>query len=96
MSAERFLETHGDTVRNALQVHARRMREAAAEAPGGYARVFREAAEKAEAALSNLEQRGYICKRCGGPSPVGVGYVSGGPASDVDECPCGHSVRAGT
>jgi len=41
---------------------------------------------------------GYVCKRCGGPAPVGVGYVS----HAVDDahasqgrmvCPCGYSMH---
>lgn len=40
---------------------------------------------------------GYVCKRCGGPSPVGVGYVStdrGAAAlsAAVQVCGCGYSV----
>lgn len=40
---------------------------------------------------------GYVCKRCGGPAPVGVGYVSTAPGAEVrsamvDACPCGYSV----
>lgn len=54
MNADEFLAEHGGAVRNALQSHARRMREAADGAPGAYARVFRESAEEAETALSDL------------------------------------------
>lgn len=39
---------------------------------------------------------GYECKRCGGPSPAGVGYVVYGGAGvtrNVSACKCGHSVR---
>jgi len=40
---------------------------------------------------------GYICKKCFGASPVGVGYVSDGSAAaaasaSVTSCPCGYSV----
>lgn len=38
---------------------------------------------------------GYVCKRCGGPSPVGVGYAIYGnhrARGDVAACPCGYSV----
>jgi len=40
---------------------------------------------------------GYVCKRCGGAAPVGVGYVSTAPGAAarsamVDACPCGYSV----
>ncbi len=35
---------------------------------------------------------GYICKQCGGASPVGIGYAANTPqVSDVESCPCGHS-----
>lgn len=37
---------------------------------------------------------GYICKKCGEPSPVGVGYTSAQPCTgDVARCPCGWSVN---
>ncbi len=40
---------------------------------------------------------GYVCKRCGGPSPAGVGHVDSTPgAADrsaaLPACGCGHSV----
>lgn len=40
---------------------------------------------------------GYVCKRCGGPAPVGVGFASSAPGAAarsamVDACPCGYSV----
>lgn len=42
---------------------------------------------------------GYICKKCGGPSPVGVGYATNVEATTtttttttpVTACPCGYS-----
>lgn len=43
---------------------------------------------------------GYVCKRCGFPSPVGVGYADAPPTDytaaqlAVTSCPCGYSVRA--
>ena len=42
---------------------------------------------------------GYVCKRCGGPSPVGVGYAAPGAAAaaaseGLTRCQCGYSVRA--
>lgn len=42
---------------------------------------------------------GYICKRCGGPAPVGVGYVvQGKPAEAASAyrsmCDCGYSRKA--
>jgi hypothetical protein len=48
---------------------------------------------------------GYICKKCGGPSPVGVGYATNVEAATtttpVTACPCGYSqeptpLKAGT
>jgi hypothetical protein len=39
---------------------------------------------------------GYICKQCGDPSPVGVGYTTNAPATgDVETCPCGYSCTLG-
>lgn len=40
---------------------------------------------------------GYVCKRCGGPSPAGVGYADGtdGAAersAGLSACGCGYSV----
>lgn len=42
---------------------------------------------------------GYVCKKCGGPSPMGVGYASHVPGSGkasaaVTECACGYSGTA--
>lgn len=42
---------------------------------------------------------GYVCKECGGPSPMGVGYVDFQPgaterSAGLTECACGHSQRA--
>lgn len=42
---------------------------------------------------------GYVCKRCGGPAPVGVGFASSAPGAAArsairDACPCGYSVAA--
>lgn len=42
---------------------------------------------------------GFICKKCAGPSPVGVGYVADGEAAaeasaGVTVCPCGNSRTA--
>ena len=39
---------------------------------------------------------GFMCKVCGGPSPLGVGYVDGRPGAaqaseHVTACPCGYS-----
>lgn len=45
---------------------------------------------------------GYRCKRCGGPAPVGVGYVYGtiggytAKQLAVVSCPCGYSQAAHT
>lgn len=41
---------------------------------------------------------GYVCKACGNPSPLGIGYVSHGNAAwlashGISECACGHSVK---
>ncbi len=41
---------------------------------------------------------GYVCKACGDPSPVGIGYASHGNAAwlashGISECACGHSVK---
>ena len=41
---------------------------------------------------------GYVCKACGNPSPLGIGYVSHGKAAWLasqllSECACGHSVK---
>lgn len=38
---------------------------------------------------------GYICKQCGGPAPMGVGYASTEGAAEMSslkECACGYSV----
>ena len=39
------------------------------------------------------EGTGYACKRCGGPSPVGVGFKLATPTTitNISECACGHS-----
>ncbi len=43
---------------------------------------------------NGLPTTGFICKECGLPSPVGVGYASMAPEqTDVDACPCGYSVK---
>ena len=47
--------------------------------------------------LSN-ERCGYVCKACGNPSPLGIGYASHGKAAwlasqSLSECACGHSVK---
>ncbi len=44
---------------------------------------------------------GFICKKCGGPSPIGVGYFADGTTAGLRSqsakaCPCGHSQTAGT
>lgn len=44
------------------------------------------------------EPFGYVCKSCGGPSPVGVGYIAQGQdaesaSASVDHCACGYSRR---
>lgn len=43
-----------------------------------------------------MQEHGYVCKQCGGPSPMGIGYVDNRPgaghvSSYVTRCPCGHS-----
>lgn len=42
------------------------------------------------------QQTGYICKRCGSPSPAGVGYASAivVPQPVPESCACGYSRRA--
>lgn len=42
------------------------------------------------------EGPGYVCKVCGGPAPLGVGFVDETPGARarseaVGVCPCGHS-----
>lgn len=39
---------------------------------------------------------GYVCKRCSGPAPTGVGYASSKvPCDDARlSCDCGYSVKA--
>lgn len=42
---------------------------------------------------------GYVCKRCGGPAPVGVGYAAPGSeaaaaSEGLTRCACGYSVHA--
>ncbi len=44
-----------------------------------------------------MSECGYICKRCGGASPVGVGYVANGveaaqASEGLTRCACGYSV----
>ena len=41
---------------------------------------------------------GYICKKCHGPAPYGVGYIDNTPgaleaSTGRDECPCGESKK---
>lgn len=41
----------------------------------------------------------FICKTCGGPSPLGVGYTATGAQAaaasvELDQCPCGESQAA--
>ena len=43
---------------------------------------------------------GYMCKQCGAPSPVGVGYVDTRPGAaqaseQLEACACGHSRTPG-
>ncbi len=49
--------------------------------------------------LMPLPDHGYICKKCGQASPVGVGYVADGAAAAavsaaITVCPCGNSRTA--
>ena len=42
---------------------------------------------------------GYMCKKCGQPAPLGVGYTDTSPGAaqasqQVTSCPCGHSQTA--
>jgi hypothetical protein len=42
---------------------------------------------------------GYVCKSCGNPSPIGVGYTDNTPGAReaslaITRCQCGHSVAA--
>ena len=44
-----------------------------------------------------MNDHGYICKRCHGPAPVGVGYVANGAdaaqaSAGLTRCACGYSV----
>ena len=44
-----------------------------------------------------MNDHGYICKRCHGPAPVGVGYVAPGveaaaASEGLTRCACGYSV----
>lgn len=43
----------------------------------------------------NQTSTGYICKHCGGHSPIGVGYAASTKAASnahlVTSCPCGWS-----
>lgn len=68
-----------------------------------YRRVV--AAELASEAIAERVARkvarsaGFVCKQCGGPSPVGVGYVditdgAAARSAGVTVCRCGHSVHA--
>jgi hypothetical protein len=46
--------------------------------------------------LLDGEIPGYICKLCGEPSPIGVGYVTYDPDAYLSSfgrqaCPCGYS-----
>lgn len=39
---------------------------------------------------------GFVCKKCGGPSPVGIGFVADGTdaaarSADLTTCQCGYS-----
>jgi len=41
---------------------------------------------------------GFVCKRCGGPAPVGVGYAAVGveaaaASEGLTRCACGYSVH---
>lgn len=43
-------------------------------------------------------QCGYVCKRCGAPAPMGVGYTSFAPGAlaasrGLDSCACGYSLN---
>lgn len=44
--------------------------------------------------------QGYICKKCDGPSPLGVGYTGAATqeaylaSRDLTTCGCGNSVHA--
>lgn len=47
-------------------------------------------------AASDAEGPGYICKECGGPAPIGVGYADNSPGArakseGLTECACGYS-----
>lgn len=62
-------------------------------------RISRDQAERIGEILTDddKEQCGFICKRCGGPCPVGIGYVdeSAGAAersAGLLACACGWSV----
>lgn len=44
-------------------------------------------------------EHGYVCKSCGGPSPVGIGYVDNTEGADersagLTRCQCGKSQAA--
>ena len=65
------------------------------------ARAAREALYPAHTEANAGHPTGYICKKCEGPAPVGVGYVLHGDvrtnpaeAAKITACPCGQSVRA--
>lgn len=41
---------------------------------------------------------GYICKNCGGPAPLGIGYAAPGPdahkaSAHLTTCPCDYSTK---
>ena len=49
-------------------------------------------------ALRTIAPAGYVCKRCGGPAPIGIGYASTAPGAHTASralavCGCGWSVR---
>lgn len=49
--------------------------------------------------FNNHPLHGYICQQCGKPSPVGVGFVTGGTAAfrashGITQCECGYSAHA--
>ena len=49
--------------------------------------------------ILNATECGYVCKRCGNPSPMGVGYavegwLSAHASSSLTACECGYSRAA--
>jgi len=46
-----------------------------------------------------LKGTGFVCKRCGGPAPAGIGYVdyegeiNARAAAARKSCPCGYSTK---